>query len=86
MSTLKDKVKAMPHIVFQRTVLKNVVPTPEYQKYYAHGPNALTKEEKEILAKNIIANVGAEDLNPTITTDDLTSFIVATTIRMATHK
>ena len=86
MSTLKDKVKAMPHITFQRTIMKNVVPTPEYQKYYAHGPNALTREEKEVLVKNIIANVGAEGLKPTITTDDLTSFVVATTIRLATHK
>lgn len=86
MSTLKDKVKAMPHVVFQRTVMKNVVPTPEYQKYYAHGPNALTKEEKETLAKNIIANVGAEGIHYPITNDDLTSFIVATTIRLAKHK
>lgn len=86
MSYLSNKVKAMNHLNFQRTIMKNVVPMKEYWKYYEHGPNALSKEEKERLAKAIIANVGPEGIKLPLTTDDLTSFVVATTIRLATHK
>lgn len=86
MSTLSNKVKAMDHLSFQRTIMKNVVPMKEYWKYYEHGPNDLTKEEKERLAKAIIANVGPEGIRMPLTNDDLTSFVVATTIRLATHK
>ncbi len=86
MSTLKDKVYEMPHITFQRTILKNVVPTAEYQKFYDHGPDTLTKEEKDKLAKVILANIDRDGIKLPLNTDDLTSFVVATTIRMAKHK
>ena len=86
MSSLKDKVKEMKHTDFQRKILKNVEPTPEYQKYYAKGPNALSKEEKERLANIILDNVGREGIKLPVNNDDLTSFIVATTIRIARHE
>lgn len=86
MSTLKEKVYGMPHITFQRTILKNVEPTKEYQKLYKHGPSSLTKEEKVKLANVIIENVGRDNLKLPITDDDFISFTVATTIRMAKHK
>ncbi len=85
MSTLKDKVCEMPHDKFQETILKNVVPTAEYQKFYNRGPNTLTKEEKENLAKVILANIDKNDIKLPINTNDLISFVVATTIRMAKH-
>lgn len=86
MSTLSDKVYAMPHIVFQRTILKNVEPTPEFQKVWKSGPNALTLEEKRHLAELILQNIDRSDVKLPLNNDDLLSFVIASTIRYAQHK
>ena len=86
MSTLSDKVYAMPHLQFQRTILKNVEPTPEFQKVWKSGPTALTLEEKRRLAELILQNISRDGIRLPLNNDDLLSFVIATVIRYARHE
>lgn len=86
MSTLSDKVYAMPRPHFQRTVLKNVEPSPEFQKVWKSGPSALTVDEKRHLAELIIRNIGKDGIKLPLNDDDLLSFVIATIYRYGRHK
>lgn len=76
----------MPRLLFQRTILKNVEPSPEFQKVWKSGPSTLTAEEKRHLAELIIQNVGRDGLKLPLTDEDLLSFVIATYYRFGRHK